>query len=383
MRDLLREAVRLDPNFASAWAWLAEVESMRYFFPEESPAQKERTRNAAETALRLAPQSAEAQGAMGYYYYYVEKNWDEALRWLERARGLAPNDFKFFSIAALVKRRQGKLDDAIELQKRGAELDPLNVDIWIGLAWSYRGRRDLEQARAMFDRALALSPNEANIIAQKAETYTAGGDLETSWQMLRNLKFGPNDEGVGYLLDVIIMRRDFDEAVRRFEAMSQSGKESPLFKAVDRAALGQLRFAQGGLVAAEPLLHQAEGELTRLRDQHEGGILVLDTLIHVEACLGRRDEVERIGEQLRAIRRIDKWTYPIADLRIATAYAMMGDADRAVPLLDNLLYVTYALAITPAYLRFDPRFDPICKDPRFERLANESTTLDATKVSGK
>src|SRR5262249_25901272 len=96
MRDLLREAVRLDPKFASAWAWLAEMESMRYYFPEESPAQRERARSAAETALRLAPQSAEAQGAMGYYYYYVDKNWDEALRWLEQARALAPNDSKFF-----------------------------------------------------------------------------------------------------------------------------------------------------------------------------------------------------------------------------------------------------------------------------------------------
>src|SRR5262249_7251871 len=53
MRDLLREAVQLDPNFASAWAWLAEMESMRYYFPEESPAQRERARSAAETPLRL------------------------------------------------------------------------------------------------------------------------------------------------------------------------------------------------------------------------------------------------------------------------------------------------------------------------------------------
>src|SRR5262249_25944525 len=126
MRDLLREAVRLDPNFASAWAWLAEMESVRYFFPEESPAQKERAHHAVETAFRLAPQSAEAQGAMGYYYYYVEKNWGEALRWLEQARALAPNDSKFFRMTALVNRRQGKLDEATELQKRGAELDPLN-----------------------------------------------------------------------------------------------------------------------------------------------------------------------------------------------------------------------------------------------------------------
>jgi tetratricopeptide (TPR) repeat protein len=117
-RDLLREAVQLDPDFADAWAWLAAMESTRYFFPEESPAQKQRARVAAETALRLAPDLADAQGSMGLYYYYVEKNYDEALLWLDRARVLAPNDAKFIGATALVKRRQGKLDETIALQNR-------------------------------------------------------------------------------------------------------------------------------------------------------------------------------------------------------------------------------------------------------------------------
>jgi serine/threonine protein kinase/Tfp pilus assembly protein PilF len=371
MRDLLREAVGLDPNFAEAWAWLAVIESNRYFFPKESSAQKERARNAAETALRLAPDSADAIGSMGLYYYYVEKNYDEALRWLDRARAIAPNVWKCISATALVKRRQGKVDEAIALQERGAELDPLNVSIWMDLAWSYRGRRDFEHERAILDRALTISPNDANIVAQKAESYAAGGDLEKSWQMVRDLKFEPSDNGAGIALDIVIARRDYDEAIRRITAMRESGKEPPLFQALDRAVVGQLKFAQGDSVAAEPLLKQAEGELTRLRDRHEGGIIVLDQLIFVEACLGRPEEVERIGEQLRAT-RFDKWTYPFNDVKIATAYALMGDADRAVPLLETALHETYAWAATPAYLRFDPRFDRIRNDPRFQKLANSA-----------
>jgi eukaryotic-like serine/threonine-protein kinase len=372
MRDLLREAVGLDPNFAEAWSWLAVIESNRYFFPEESPAQKERARNAAETALRLAPDSADAIGSMGLYYYYVEKNYDEALRWLDRARAIAPNVWKFISATALVKRRQGKLDETIALQERAGELDPLNVSIWMDLAWSYRGRRDFEHERAILDRALTISPNDANIIAQKAETYASAGDLEKSWQMVRDLKFEPSDNGVAIALDIVIARRDYDEAIRRITAMRESGKEPPLFQTVDRAVVGQLKFTEGDSVAAEPLLLQAEGELTRLRDRHEGGIIVLEHLMLVEACLGRPEEVERMGEQLRAIRRSDKWTYPFGELQIAIAYALMGDADRAVPLLETVSHQTYAAAATPAYLRFDPRFDRIRNDPRFQKLANSS-----------
>jgi len=297
---------------------------------------------------------------------------DEAVAAYREAIRIKPDFAEAYCNLAVSLGRQGKLDEAIELQKRGAELDPLNVNVWMDLAWSYRGRRDLQEARAMLDRALAISPNDVNILATKAETYAAGGDLDTSWQMLRDLKFGPTDQGVDVALDVAIARRDYDEAIRRITAMRESGKEPPLFQAVDRATVGQLKFAQDGLVVAEPLLHQAEGELAQLRDRHEGGLFVLDTLIGVEACLGRRDEVERIGEQLRAIRRFDKWTYPFGELRIANAYALMGDADRAVPLLETALHETYAWAATPAYLRFDPRFDRIRNDPRFQKLANSA-----------
>ena len=370
MRDLLREAVRLDPNFVEAWSWLAVLESVRYFFPEESPAQKERARAAADTALRLAPESAAAQGSMGVYYYYVEKNYDEALRWLDRARAIAPNDWKFISATALVKRRQGKLDESIGLQKHGIELDPLNVENWVDLASSYRGRRDLEQCRLALDRALAISPNDANIIAKKAETYLAAGDLEKSWQMLHDLKFGPGDDGFGTLLDTTLARGDYDEALRRIAALNVSGDEPALFRALDRSVVGQIEFNRGNVTAAKPLLVEAEKILSQLRDQHEGGIIVVEQLLQTYACLGQRDEVERLGEQLRSIRRLDKWTYPRADLAIATGYAQMGDADRAVPLLDKVLHETYVIAITPAYLRFDCRYNPIRNDPRFQKLAN-------------
>jgi TolB-like protein len=370
MRDLLREAVRLDPNFAEAWTWLTVLESVRYFFPEESPTQKERARAAADTAMRLAPESADALGSMGVYYYYVEKNYEEALRWLDRARAIAPNDWKFINATALVKRRQGKLDETIALQKHGLELDPLNVDSWVELAWSYRGRRDLEQTRLTLDRALAVSPNDANIIAKKAETYAAAGDLETSWQILRDLKFGPGDDGFGTLIDVIMGRRDYDEALRRIAALHLAGNESPLFRALDRSVAGEIEFNRGNVTAAKPALLDAEKALSQLRDQHEGGIIVLEQLLYIDAYLGRRDEVERIGEQLRSIRRLDKWTYPVADLAIAIGYAQMRDADHAVPLLDKVLHENYAGAITPAYLRFDARYDPIRNDPRFQKLAN-------------
>ena len=56
---------------------------------------------------------------------------------------------------------------------------------------------------------------------------------------------------------------------------------------------------------------------------------------------------------------------------MANVYALLGDADHAVPILKRLLQIPYAFPITPASLRLDPVWDQIRNDPRFQELASE------------
>ena len=57
---------------------------------------------------------ADAHVAMGLFYYYCLQDFDRALTELEIAHGRAPNDANILLMIALVKRRQGKLDESIE-----------------------------------------------------------------------------------------------------------------------------------------------------------------------------------------------------------------------------------------------------------------------------
>src|SRR5438477_119177 len=89
----LREAVRLDPKFAVAWALLSYADALGYVTQSLQPtgALREETRLAAETALTLQPNLGEALMAKGYYYYGCLKDYGSAVRYFEQARQLLPN----------------------------------------------------------------------------------------------------------------------------------------------------------------------------------------------------------------------------------------------------------------------------------------------------
>jgi TolB-like protein/Tfp pilus assembly protein PilF len=189
-----RLAVELDPNYAEAWAMLGIGEAQKYFFPDHSDAQLTRARTAAENALRLAPDSADGHYAMGMYYYYCLGDYDRALADLNIAHERAPNNANILlAIGSGVRRRQGNIDESITTSQEAAKLDPLNEDVWVNLGRSYRGARRFDEARAMFDRALTITPGDLNLIGNKAETYLAEGDLDSAGRLLDSVDIAPNN----------------------------------------------------------------------------------------------------------------------------------------------------------------------------------------------
>ena len=367
-----RRSVELDPNYAEAWAVLGIAEAEKYFFPDHSDAQLKRARTAAENALRLAPDIADSHAVMGLFYYYCLQDFDRALTELEIAHERAPNDGNILDAIALVKRRQGKLDESIEVQQQSAKLDPLNEDIWVNLGRSYRGARRFDEARAMFDRALTIAPNNVDILTQKAETYLAQGDLDTTWDLLTGLKLMLSDQGFPVQIQVLTYRRQFDEAIARISwALVSPNDMPPLFVAIGHAMLANLHVARGDHVKAQPLFVQAENELKALRAGGDNSFLLAGSLVQVEARLGRRDEVETDAGSILQRMKKDAWGFAREEEAIARAYTSLGDFDRAVPLLQHALTAPAIASLTPAFLRLDPFWDPVRNDPRFQKLCEE------------
>ena len=67
----------------------------------------------------------------------------------------------------------------------------------------------------------------------------------------------------------------------------------------------------------------------------------------------------------------DPFEGPAIEEEMARIYALLGDADHAIPILKRLLQIPYIGAITPGWLRLHPVWDQIRNDPRFQELVTE------------
>src|SRR4249920_215384 len=154
----LKEAVRLDPNFALSWALLSYVDALGYLTLTLQPtvALREETGQAAETALTLQPNLGEAVGARGYYYYACLKDYDAAVRYFEQARQYLPNSSQIPESLAYVARRRGQWDRSESYFNEAERLDPRNVFLLSQHALSYIMLRRFPEGLRKLDQVLDI-----------------------------------------------------------------------------------------------------------------------------------------------------------------------------------------------------------------------------------
>ena len=366
-RASLRRAVELDPNFALAWAALTKRESFRYF-SKRTQEQLTRAQQAMEMALKLAPDASESHVAAASFYYYCPQDFDRALEWLTKARERAPNNAAALMLSGLVKRRQGKLDESIELMKQAVIFDPRHNDIWMNLARSYRGARRLREAHAMYDHALTIAPRTSAILAEKAEAFFAAGDLDAAERL-----FGPEpppveSEMYDDYLDLFYLRRDFERAIALHRHAIDTLQDTRLQQST-QLSLAYILVQIGRVEEARPTIDIARREVEKIAATGDQSLWIRDELLALAAIQGDREVVFREAESLLQMTAKDRWRFPISHESIARAYVLLGEFDRAIPHLEQTLAMPSQQGLTPAYLQLEAFWDPIRNHPRFQKLA--------------
>src|SRR5881398_1719336 len=191
----LREAVRLDPKFALAWALLSYVEAVGYITLNLQPtvALREEIRQAAETALTLQPNLGEALLAKGQYHYAGLKDYDTAVRYFEQARQLLPNSSRIPESLAYLTRRRGQWDQSESYFNEAERLDPRNVNLLNEHAGSYILLRRFPEALRKVDQVLDITPDDLDTLTVKAAIAQAEGDLPRAAALLAPLHPNADD----------------------------------------------------------------------------------------------------------------------------------------------------------------------------------------------
>jgi len=378
----LREAVRLDPKFALAWALFSFVNSRAYGTQSLQPtvALREEARQAAETALTLQPNLGEALLATGSYYYACLKDYNTAVRYFEQARPLLPNSSRIPESLAYVARRRGQWDRSESYLDEAERLDPRNVYLITQHATNYICLRRFPEALRKLDEVLNITPGDLDTLVLKAGIAQAQGDLPRASALLARLHPAADDSSAlqTQVYQAILERRPAQMISRLREILARPDPALGYFNGDLRFWLGWAQEVAGDHVAANESWRQARSELESLLEEQPENEFLIEDLALINMGLGDKVAALALSERAMAANPVEKdaLTGPIPLEILARVAARTGEPDRAIAALQKLLLMPYAgmagnIPLTPALLRLDPMFDPLRNNPRFQKLAAE------------
>jgi tetratricopeptide (TPR) repeat protein len=360
------------------------------------PKDLELAKRAAEAALRARPDLGETHLALARYYFRAAfsapgrgipggintASFDRAREELAIARRALPNNPEAFFIAARIDRHQNRWDSPVANLQKANDLDPRNTEVayWLGDTYSYMRRyHEYEQLlkKCAASDVIAGPWNQTLL----AEVKLAEGDPAAAESLLEQvpLDFSPHEEIWQTRFLAALYLRDYDTADRVIAA-------TPV-KWADQALGGQ------------PPESRADGEVARARGDKEKALAVFaaarkkwDATWHdkpkdeeyfrgaamLDAGLGRKEDA--IREALRAVELMpitkDSIAGPGNVANLAMVYAWTGERDRV---LEQLEIVATMPGAAPTYgdLRFNPCWDDLRGDPRFDKI------LAAAKAASK
>jgi TolB-like protein len=378
-----RQALTRDPNFALAYARLAYSRLYRHWFISPlTSAELAEVKSNIDRALAIAPESPDAHLALALFYYLGHRDYDSALRELDRVTELQPNSAVARASHAYIYRRRGEWEQSLVAAKRAAELDPRDASIPRDIGVTYLTLRRWTDAEHELTHALALDPHYALAAGNLATTYiNSTGDIRRARRAFEGVPAESGLGGAGATLGTIrtmigmrayfdVFEKHFTDALKAWDTVPTNTPEERLRQLEARVGI-QVLAGQGAVAKSECEQTRALLE-ARLAERPEDRVS-LEALAWVYVCLGRNGDALRVARQAADSLPIEKDALigPSFLAGLAEIEARTGRAEDAVKIIRQLITAPAGGVVSVARLKIDPVWDPIRNDPDFQKLISE------------
>jgi len=204
-RQMFSQAIKIDPDYALAYAGVADCASSLYQFWEPSEANLKEADAASRKALELDPELAEAHTSRGLAVS-LNRRYEEAQQEFDAAIRLNPNLFEAYYFRARAYFAEGKLAEAARAFEQASKVNPddylapsLAAQVYLELGQKADAEASYRQSLQLVEKHLELHPDDSRALYFGATSLCYLGEPTRSLEWAaRALALEPNDSGVLY-----------------------------------------------------------------------------------------------------------------------------------------------------------------------------------------
>ncbi len=307
--------------------------------------------------------------ALGLYYYRCFRDYDRALAEIHMAGRDRPNDTDVLSWIATLKKRQGKLDESIEINTRVLELDPMDHTAAQELGTTHYLNRNYAASIAAHERAISISPDVAGSYYFQTRTYLVWrGDIKAIRRVIDRMPSTDHELAQGYRFDLEYFDGQYQAALELADSFPEFYEDQITLRV--RAAKQALCYeAMGDTARARSAREEAVEFLDRRVAEYPSDFRPYSDLGPILAALGRRDPA--IAAARRAVELMPSSTDAEAAVwpadNLALTYAILGEYDTTRLLAKERLQARPGVLSIPL-MRLDPRWSGFVASPEFQEL---------------
>ena len=243
--EYFQQAIDHDPNFALAYARIAEIYASLPAYPYLSPNEAiPKAKAAAQRALEIDPTLAEAHTFLAYALAVYDWNWSDIEREFKLGIELDPkNPAAHFRYAQMYLAPIGQSEQAIAEMKIALEADPLDLNMAGNLAWVYFSARQFDKAVAQGRKTYELDNNFTTARWNYSNALTANSDFDEAFAVNEKaLLADPNNQFIlhaaGYAYAKSGRVKEAKAVIAKFRELQKSGYAIAYFIASIYATLG-------------------------------------------------------------------------------------------------------------------------------------------------